>query len=50
MTVEEKVKETITRILRKPEEEIKPELSFKDMNADSLDIVQILVALEEQAD
>jgi acyl carrier protein len=50
MTVEEKVKETITRILRKPEEEIKPELSFKDLNADSLDIVQILVALEDHYD
>jgi len=50
MTVEAKVKETMTRILRKPEEEIKPEITFKDLNADSLDIVQILVALEDHYD
>lgn len=50
MTVEAKVKETITRILRKPEEDIKPDITFKELNADSLDIVQILVALEDHYD
>ena len=50
MSVEETVKETVIRIVRKPDIEFKPETTFKDLNADSLDIVQILVALEDTYD
>lgn len=47
MTVEEKVKEIVTRIVRKPPSDFKPTATFKDFEADSLDIVQILVAIED---
>ncbi|MFC1861375.1 acyl carrier protein [Chloroflexota bacterium] len=50
MSVEEKVKEIITRIVRKPDIDFTPTTTFKDMSADSLDIVQILVALEDTYD
>lgn len=49
-SVEETVKKIVTRIVRKPEMEFKPTASFKDMQADSLDIVQILVAVEDTYD
>ncbi|MFA5316611.1 MAG: acyl carrier protein [Dehalococcoidales bacterium] len=48
--VEEKVKEIIIKIVRKPELDFTPTTTFKDMEADSLDIVQILVALEDTYD
>ena len=48
--VEETVKEIVTRIVRKPDLDFTPTTTFKDMNADSLDIVQILVALEDAYD
>ncbi|RJQ40015.1 MAG: acyl carrier protein [Dehalococcoidia bacterium] len=48
--VEEKVKEIVIKIVRKPELDFTPTTTFKDMNADSLDIVQILVALEDAFD
>ncbi len=47
MTVEEKVREIVTRIVRKPASDFKATASFKDFDADSLDIVQILVAVED---
>ena len=47
MTVEEKIKEIVTRIVRKPPSDFKPTATFKDFEADSLDIVQILVAIED---
>jgi len=50
MSVEEKVKEIVTRITRKPDSDFTPTTTFKDLNADSLDIVQILVALEDTYD
>ena len=50
MPVEEKVKEIVTRIVRKPETDFTPTTTFKDLNADSLDIVQILVAIEDNYD
>jgi acyl carrier protein len=49
-SVEEKVKKIVTRIVRKKEDEYSPTSSFKDLNADSLDIVQILVAVEDAFD
>lgn len=48
--VEEKVKEIVIKIVRKPELDFTPTTTFKDMDADSLDIVQILVALEDALD
>ena len=47
MTVEETVKEIVTRIVRKPESDFTSSASFQDFEADSLDIVQILVAVED---
>ena len=49
-SVEETVKKIVTRIVRKKEEEYKPTATFKDLKADSLDIVQILVAVEDTYD
>lgn len=50
MQVEETVKKIVTRIVRKPDIEFTPTTTFKDLDADSLDIVQILVALEDNYD
>ena len=48
--VEETFKKIVTRILRKPDLNFSPTATFKDMEADSLDIVQILVTLEDHYD
>ena len=50
MTLEETVKKIVTKIVRKPDIEFTPTTTFKDLEADSLDIVQILVALEDTYD
>ncbi len=50
MSVEEKIKEIVIRIVRKSESDFTPTTTFKDLNADSLDIVQILVAIEDTYD
>ncbi len=47
MAIEAKVKEIVTKIVRKPDSAFTPTSTFKDLNADSLDIVQMLVALED---
>ncbi len=49
-SVEETVKKIVTRIVRKPEMEFKPSATFKDLKTDSLDVVQILVAVEDTFD
>lgn len=49
-SIEETVKKIVTRIVRKKEEEYSPTSTFKDLKADSLDIVQILVAVEDTYD
>ena len=49
-SVEETVKKIVTRIVRKQETEFKPSATFKDLKADSLDVVQILVAVEDTFD
>ncbi len=46
-SVEETVKKIVTKIVRKPEIEFTPTATFKDLKADSLDVVQILVAIED---
>jgi len=48
MSTEEVIKSIVTRITRKDLSRITPETTFKDLQADSLDIVQILVALEDE--
>ncbi len=46
-SVEETVKKIVTRIVRKPESEFQRSATFQDFKADSLDVVQILVAVED---
>jgi len=50
MSVEDTVREIVTRIVRRPASEFTKETTFKDMGADSLDIVQILSAVEDKYD
>jgi acyl carrier protein len=49
-SVTETVKQIVMRIVRKPDLNFTPEATFKDFDADSLDIVQILVAVEDHYD
>ncbi len=49
-SVEETVKQIVMRIVRKPDLDFSPTSTFKDFDADSLDIVQILVAVEDHYD
>ena len=51
MSVEEKVKEIIVDQLGVDEKQVKSEASFiDDLGADSLDTVELLIALEEEFD
>ena len=50
MSVEETVRNIVIKIVRKPDIDFTPTTTFKDLNADSRDIVQILVALEDTYD
>ncbi len=48
-SVEEKVKHIIVEQLGVDEDEVKPEASFQeDLGADSLDVVELVMALEEE--
>jgi acyl carrier protein len=47
MTVEEQIREIVARITRVDPSIITRESTFKDIKADSLDVVQALVAVEE---
>lgn len=48
-TIEERVKKIIIEQLGVKEEEVKPEASFEnDLGADSLDTVELVMALEEE--
>ena len=50
-TVEAKVKEIICEQLGVSEDEVTPDASFiEDLGADSLDIVELVMALEEEYD
>ena len=50
-SVEERVKHIIVEQLGVDEEEVKPEAKFvDDLGADSLDIVELIMALEEEYD
>ena len=46
-SVEETLKKIVTKIIRNPDLNFSPTATFKDMKADSLDVVQILVAIED---
>lgn len=48
MDVYEKVKAIVMDQLGVDEEEITPNVSFQALNADSLDIVELVMALEEE--
>lgn len=47
LSVENTVKAIIRKIIRRPDLELAASSNFKDMKADSLDVVQILVAIED---
>ena len=44
---QEKIVAIVAEKLRIPKENIKPEVTFKDLGADSLDTVDIIMAFEE---
>jgi len=46
----EKIKGIVAEQLGVEEDEITMETSFEDLNADSLDIVELIMALEEEFD
>ena len=51
MSIEERVKKIIVEQLGVKEEDVKPEDSFvEDLGADSLDTVELVMALEEEFD
>ena len=50
MTIEEQVRDIVAKIVHVDKSVITREGTFKDMKADSLDIVQALVAVEEAFD
>ena len=50
MSVEEEIKDIVSKIAHIEKSIITREATFKEMNADSLDIVQALVAVEEKYD
>jgi acyl carrier protein len=48
-SIEEKVKEIIVRELEVDEKEVTPEASFiEDLGADSLDLTELIMAMEEE--
>lgn len=50
MSVFDKIKSIVVEQLGVEEEEVTMETSFEDLNADSLDIVELIMALEEEFD
>ncbi len=46
----EKLKRIIAEVLGVDENEIKPETTFKDLDADSIDVLQIVMQLENEFD
>ncbi len=48
--VEEKLKQIALRVTRKQEADFSGDTTFEDLEADSMDRVQILVSLEEEFD
>lgn len=50
MSVEEQMKDIVAKIVRVDKGIIRREGTFKDLNADSLDIVQVMLNVEETFD
>ncbi len=50
MEVEETLRKIVAKIIRKENVVLTPTTTFKELGADSLDVVQIMVALEEAFD
>jgi len=50
MSVEEQIRDIVAKIVHVDKSIITPESTFKDIKADSLDIVQAMVAVEEAFD
>lgn len=50
MPVEDTIKGIVTKIVRCDEKILTPESTWQDLKADSLDMVQILIAIEEEFD
>lgn len=50
ISVEDTLQKIIARVLRKENIILNPATSFKELGADSLDVVQIMVAIEEALD
>ena len=48
MPVEDTIKGIVTKIVRCDKNILTPESTWQDLKADSLDMVQILIALEEE--
>ena len=46
--VEDTIKDIVVKIVHCDREVLKPESTIQDMKADSLDMVQVLVALEDE--
>ena len=50
MSVEDTIKGIVIKIVRCDEKILTPESTWQDLKADSLDMVQILIAIEEEFD
>ena len=46
-SIEQTIKEIVIGIVHCNEDDLKPQTTWKDLDADSLDLVQMLVALED---
>jgi acyl carrier protein len=46
-SIEKKIKELAVKILRCNESDLNPATTWKDLHADSLDLIQMLVSLED---
>ena len=50
MSVEETIREIAAKVLHKSDINFSDNVTFKDLGADSLDVVQMLVAIEDKYD
>lgn len=50
MSIFDKIKAIVVEQLGVDEDEVTMETSFEDLNADSLDVVELIMALEEEFD
>lgn len=48
--VEETLQRIVCKVLHKERVDLSPTITFKDLGADSLDVVQVMVAIEEALD